>query len=56
MEMEKITMKFYKNTKNIMFASFALLLFMMPLTASDNVLTQQSINTINEIVGSINYR
>ena len=49
-------MKFYKNIRTIMLASFALLLFMTPVTASDDVLTQQSINTINERVGSMNYR
>ena len=49
-------MKSYKNIKTIMLASFALLLFMTPVTASDDVLTQQSINTINERVGSMNYR
>jgi hypothetical protein len=54
--MENITMKFYKNIKIISLASFALLIFMTPVTASDDVLTQESIDIINERVGSMNYR
>ena len=49
-------MKFYKNIKTILLASIALLLFMTPVTAADDFLTEQSINTINERVSSMNYR